>query len=202
MHKLAVALLVLVGCASDADPLAVAEVGVDPAPAPERSAPAAAVRDEAPASKLDGYQLPGSTDPLGKACERAKPADGQAAGQPQVDRCGTKGRVAMEVRTTALVRERPPCEWVSLEKDNVHLIGAHSRYGCIDGDHLVVTSHCIVCRSMDAGSAFHVRLGELDAAQLAYLRDALGYQKENIDTPEKWRSLVASGKSVEKPDVQ
>lgn len=196
MRKLATCLLLLTACASDVDPVAVAEVDVvEPESKTERSAAPVARVEEPPPSALDGWQLPGSTEPLGKPCERAATPDEARKGRNPVDRCGLKNRIALEVLPRALVRERPPCTMRSPESPEQ--VQPYSRAACVEGDHIVITSACLMCRSLDAGNAVHARLSELDAAQHAYLRSVFGaIEGEKPDTPEAWRALVAKGKVV------
>lgn len=198
MRQLAGFFLLLTSCASDADPIAVAEVDVvEPEAHEVRSAPPAARVEEPPPSALGGWQLPGSTEPLGKPCERAAPEEVRKGRNP-VERCGTKGRIAIEVRPRALVRERPPCAMRSPEA--TENIQPYSRAACVEGDHIVITSHCVMCRSLDAGSAVHARLSELDDEQHAYLRSVFGHAEEKPATAEAWRALVNKGKPIGVPE--
>ncbi len=185
-------LLLLTACASDVDAVAVAEVDVaEPAPAPERSVASAVPREgPMPPSKLDGWQLPGSTVALGTTCESAAVPD---KGAPPL--CGERGKVSIEWRRSALVRADLPCTLRSLEDDEARVL-VNARSACIDGDHLVISSHCIVCRSLDAGNAYHARISELGPEQQAYLHQALMLTDEKPTTVAGWRALIERGKPL------
>ncbi len=121
-----------------------------------------------PPSVLEGWRLPGSASSLGTACEPAPTGGFDATG---VDPCGGRGRVSMEVVVSAL-RALPPCELRSLDGEGGRY-SPYARQACLDGDHLVVATHCLHCRMPDAGTAVHARVSELTSAQQEYIAGLL-----------------------------
>lgn len=140
-------------------------------------------------SKLEGWSLPGKVGPeLGKPC----PADGPE-GMPKVQSCGTRNRVSLEAQNKPL-RPAADCAMRSLD-DPQKPIQQDSRALCVDGDHLLVSVVCIICR-VDSGSALHARISELTEGQTKYLHSVLGLKDGPTDAA-GWRALY--DKSFQKP---
>lgn len=189
-----VGLLFLVGCAGDAEISRVSEVDVEAPPATaDRPAPTADRRDEPPPSALDAWHVPGATELLGAACEKSAPPQ-SPAGQLPVPRCGTKARVAIEQASARSPNlEKLPCTMRSL--DDGAPMTPYAKSACVEGDHLIVMSACIMCRIISS-TTVHARLSELDAEQHAYLRRLVGKDGDSPATPGEWRALVEKGKPI------
>lgn len=142
-------------------------------------------------SKLEGWTLPGKVGPdLGKPCE-VDAVDGI----PKVQSCGSRNRVSLEAQNKPL-RAVAPCKMRSLPPENPEQqMLRDARQLCVDGDHLLVSVICIICR-IDSGSALHARISELTEGQTKYLHSVLGLANGPTDAA-GWRALF--DKSEEKP---
>lgn len=182
----------LAGCASEVDPPITAEVDVEASPSPTEMPPAPK------RSTLDGWHLPGSAVTLDAACE--SPATAEKGAAPL---CNDSGKIAMEYRPQALGDQvKPPCSLRPLEVQNQKGLagGVDRRSICVDGDHLIVSSLCLYCRTLDAGSSYHARLSAMGPAQHAWLHSALLLTEydEQPTTAEGWRRLAETGNAFKK----
>ncbi|NUP14403.1 MAG: hypothetical protein HOW73_50885 [Polyangiaceae bacterium] len=178
------ALLFVLGCSQGVGDVAATDVDIEAEPAAPNETSSALPREEPRLpSKLDGWSLPNKAGPsLGAACE-----DNVISDVPKVQSCGTKGRVSMEAQSEPLVG-KPPCELKRLTTErNAYLVDA-----CLDGDHLVVTSVCIVCRS-PSGSSVHALVSELTEGQQKYLQSVMLAGSDGPKTREDWRALIDKG---------
>lgn len=149
-------------------------------------------REEASApSKLEGWALPGKVGPeLGKPCE-----PDAVESIPKVQSCGSRNRVSLEAQNKPL-RAPAPCKMRSAPPENAEQrMLRDSRQLCVDGDHLLISVVCIICR-IDSGSALHARMSELTEGQTKYLHSVLGLANGPTDAA-GWRALFE--KSEEKP---
>jgi hypothetical protein len=188
-------ILLLAGCASDVDPPIAAEPEVDVTvpTAPSNEAPREATPPKP--SALDGWRLPGSSAALDTPC--TSPAVPEKGVTPL---CNESGKIAMEERPQALGSQvEPPCSMRVIEGDKAHGL-MEMRTICVDGDHLLVSSACLYCRTLDAGSTYHARLSAMGPAQHAWLHTmlALTPSAEKPTTAEGWRRLAEKAKPVEK----
>lgn len=193
MRALPLLVLLLAACASDVDPPIAAEPDVDNLPAVSERASAAPQEQPSTPSALDGWQLPGSTVKLDATCEN--PAVPEKGAPPL---CNEKGKIAIETRRTALVDSKPPCTMVSLNPQHGDAFQAETQSACIDGDHLLISTECRICRSLDAGGVYHARLSTMGPEQHAYLHQALGLKDERPTSAAAWRAFVARGKPLPK----
>ncbi|NUO54717.1 MAG: hypothetical protein HOV80_38240 [Polyangiaceae bacterium] len=192
---------VLAGCASDVDPPIAAEPEVDVSPPPKETAPNPPPKEtrQAPPAKpsaLDGWRLPGSTAALDTPC--TSPAVPEKGAMPL---CNESGKIAMEARGQALGNQvKPPCSMRTIDGEKAHGSLMDMRTICVDGDHLLVSSLCLYCRTLDAGSAYHVRLSSMGPAQHAWLHSVLALAKddEKPTTAEGWRRFAEKAKPDEK----
>jgi len=173
-------------------------VDLEPGPAPtERAsttATALARKDAPPPSRLDSWSLARADAPkLGDPCP---PPHENAPAAGVIQPCGAAGRVALEYEPYHQLVGEPPCEMRQLESERQMF----ETRGCVDGDHLVLSSVCMVCRS-SSGWAAHARLSELTADQNKALYGRIGYGKDGQapTSPGEWRALVSSAKPIEKP---
>lgn len=179
----------LVGCGSEVEaigPEVPSDVEIVAVPPKERPPPKVEVERADPPSRLDGWTLPHKAGPtLGSVCTAASAQP--SAGTPPADVCGSRQRVALELQGSAL-QGKPPCELRSLEGDMPK--GMYIASGCVDGDHLVLNTVCLVCRSMDAGNAAHALLSDLTPSQHDQLRKLVNLKADGPTTPAAWRELV------------
>lgn len=197
---LPVALLAVTACSS-AEPTPVpdpiVELAPGPSAAPIASASALARRDEIPPSRLDAWTLPNAKGPkLGTACTPRPPSQDGEPKDP--DTCGAAGKVALEFLPYRPLRGERPCDMHRLGKEERR--GMYETMGCTDGDHLVLTSDCMVCRTT-SGWAAHARLSELTAEQHRFLFQRLGYDPTATGptAPAGWRDLVSKAPLEAKP---
>lgn len=183
------------GCSSEVDaigPESPDQVELVAIPSEARPKPEVAIVRGDPPSRLDAFVLQRKVGPqIGAVCTRApQPEQATEEAPPPVDVCGSRQRVALELQGSALEGE-PPCELVAI--DGKAFKGMYSAMGCVDGDHLVLSYVCMMCRRPYAGTAAHARLSELTPEQHGHLRKLMGFEGDGPATPAAWRELVAKG---------
>jgi hypothetical protein len=194
------ALVVTLGCSSvetNATPDPIVDLGPGPTAAPAPTTTTLTRREDAPPSKLDAWSLPNLKGPkLGEPC----PARDTDAERPRrgPEPCGTGGKVSIEYDGYRPLRGGRPCAMHRLGSDERRALYQSS--ACVDGDHLVLSSDCLVCRTTSGWSA-HARLSELTPDQHAQIFERLGYGegKQGPSSPAGWKRLVENA-PLERPD--
>lgn len=150
--------------------------------------------DTPPPSALDAWTLPG-VDGL-KIGEPCPPPHENAPAAGVVTPCGTAGKVSLEYQSYRPLVGEPPCEMRSLDGKPQ----TFETRACVDGDHAVFSSVCMICRSMSGWSA-HARLSELapDQSRALYARIGYGTTTDAAPTtPAAWRALIEKGEPIER----
>jgi hypothetical protein len=159
------------------------DVEVEP-PAASASTTAAPIERE-DVAVLGTWRLPRAeknSPVLGAPCS----VDSTSRWKPETI-CGTKDRVSLEVQFYALMGMEPPCEMIEVSpKTSMQRVT-----GCVEGDLMIINSHCVMCRVMDAGTAVRARLSELTPVQLEELRNQSGMGEAAPKTADGWRALFA-----------
>ncbi|MBK6516402.1 MAG: hypothetical protein IPG04_20425 [Polyangiaceae bacterium] len=175
-------LVLISACSNGSGPASGAsDVELSPPPATTASASAPAARRDPP-SRLDDFHLttaPGTL--MGQTCA---PREGTVKSLDP-DRCGTRGVIALEVAGST-PGAKPPCELRALEGSE-H--SGYARSACVEGDHLLLTSVCVMCRVPDQGVSYHARISELSPEQAAHLAQVAGLKEAPADA-KGWRRLL------------
>jgi hypothetical protein len=184
-HRLLLAQLTLiVGCASEPQSKNsdAPDVVLETPPSSTATAMASALPRKEPPSALAAWSLPAKQGPaIGTEC----PRDNDEA----LAKCGTKSRVSLELQPKKPLRGELPCKLEPLGEEGKFSMNAAS--ACIDGDYLVISTVCMVCRMPDVGSAALARMSELTLAQHKQLAKLVGLADDKApSSADGWRQVV------------
>lgn len=176
--------LVLAACSSASSPSSDASE-VDLATPPPASGEPQTAAPREPRGVLDSFHLsdePGAR--LGDACP-PKDTDKPASA---VERCGSRGLVSLETGAAAfVVGQVTPCK---LRRIPQKQMGPNESSACVEGDHLLLRSVCVMCRMPDQGLTIHAKISELTAAQRAFIRQSTMLTQVPEDAA-GWRALLS-----------
>lgn len=175
-------LLLTMACSNGSGPASGAsDVELSTPPATTASASATAARRDPP-GRLDDFHLTtGAGTRMGEPCAPRAGTAKDMAPEP----CGTRGVISLEVAGST-PGAKPPCELRSLEGSE-H--SGYARSACVEGDHLLLTSVCVMCRVPDQGVSYHARISELSPEQAAHLAQVAGLKEAPADA-KGWRRLL------------
>ncbi|MBK6463247.1 MAG: hypothetical protein IPF92_19915 [Myxococcales bacterium] len=107
--------------------------------------------------------------------------------------CGTSGRVAVTAHQFQFRGpEQPACQPVSLGRPDV--AAAHVTSACVEGDHLFVTTSCIICRS-PSGTSIEGLVSDMTPGQLAFVQKQAGLDGPPLLSAQEWDLAIRSAHS-------